>query len=54
MRLSFNGNPAPGLKFDYKLRWFDGLCSYSAELFELDVPLALVGDFNVMPSDLRV
>jgi exonuclease III len=47
-----NGNPAPGPKFDYKLRWFERLHSYAAELFELDVPVALVGDFNVMPTDL--
>lgn len=49
-----NGNPAPGPKFDYKLRWFERLHSYAAELFELDVPVALIGDFNVMPSDLDV
>lgn len=49
-----NGNPAPGPKFDYKLRWFERLHSYAAELFELDVPVALVGDFNVMPTDLDV
>ncbi|WP_276122166.1 exodeoxyribonuclease III [Pararhizobium qamdonense] len=49
-----NGNPAPGPKFDYKLRWFERLQSYAAELLELDVPVALVGDFNVMPTDLDV
>lgn len=49
-----NGNPAPGPKFDYKLRWFDRLADYASELLSLDVPVALVGDFNVMPSDLDV
>ncbi|CDI12399.1 exodeoxyribonuclease III [Agrobacterium pusense] len=49
-----NGNPAPGPKFDYKLRWFERLHSYAAQLLELDVPCALVGDFNVMPTDLDV
>ena len=49
-----NGNPAPGPKFDYKLRWFERLQSYAAELIELEVPVALVGDFNVMPTDLDV
>jgi exodeoxyribonuclease-3 len=39
-----NGNPAPGLKFDYKLRWFERLQSYAAELFELEVPVAPVLD----------
>ena len=27
-----NGNPAPGPKFDYKLRWFDRLHKHAAEL----------------------
>ncbi|HQS47728.1 MAG: exodeoxyribonuclease III [Rhizobiales bacterium 24-66-13] len=49
-----NGNPAPGPKFDYKLRWFDRLTSYALELLELEVPVMLVGDFNVMPTDLDV
>lgn len=49
-----NGNPAPGPKFEYKLRWFERLQSYAAELLELDVPVALVGDFNVMPTDIDV
>ncbi len=49
-----NGNPAPGPSFDYKLRWFDRLRDYAAELIELEVPVALIGDFNVMPSDLDV
>lgn len=49
-----NGNPAPGPKFDYKLRWFDRLHAYAKELLSLDVPVALVGDFNVMPTDLDV
>ncbi len=49
-----NGNPAPGPKFDYKLRWFERLHAYAHELLELEVPVALVGDFNVMPTDLDV
>lgn len=49
-----NGNPVPGPKFQYKLDWFRRLHSYSAELLELGVPVALVGDFNVMPTDLDV
>ena len=27
-----NGNPAPGPKFEYKLRWFERLTAYAAEL----------------------
>lgn len=49
-----NGNPVPGPKFQYKLDWFRRLHPYSAELLELGVPVALVGDFNVMPTDLDV
>lgn len=49
-----NGNPAPGPKLDYKLRWFKRLQEYAAELFELDVPVVLAGDYNVMPTELDV
>ncbi len=49
-----NGNPAPGPKFEYKLRWFEGLRKYSKELLSLGVPIVLAGDFNVMPTDLDV
>ncbi len=49
-----NGNPAPGPKFDYKLRWFRRLQEYSAELLELEIPVLLVGDFNVMPTEIDV
>jgi exodeoxyribonuclease-3 len=49
-----NGNPWPGPKFDYKLRWFERLTSYAAELLELEVPVVLAGDYNVMPTELDV
>jgi exodeoxyribonuclease III len=49
-----NGNPFPGPKFDYKRNWFGRLHAYAAELLELDIPVALVGDFNVIPTDLDV
>lgn len=49
-----NGNPAPGPKFDYKLRWFEHLISHAASLLEHEVPVALIGDFNVMPTELDV
>lgn len=49
-----NGNPAPGVKFDYKLAWFDALTNYAASLLARDVPAILAGDFNVMPADLDV
>src|SRR5690606_28470536 len=49
-----NGNPAPGPKFDYKLRWFDRLKMRAEELLELNTPVILAGDFNVMPTEKDV
>ncbi|MBK1818002.1 DNA ligase D [Luteolibacter yonseiensis] len=49
-----NGNPAPGPKFDYKLRWFERLAKHAENLLAEKVPVALVGDFNVMPTPLDV
>jgi exodeoxyribonuclease-3 len=49
-----NGNPAPGPKFDYKLRWFDRLTDYAATLLSAGEPVVLAGDYNVMPTDLDV
>ncbi len=49
-----NGNPAPGPKFDYKLKWFDRLIAHAARLIELDMPVVITGDFNVMPTELDV
>ena len=49
-----NGNPAPGPKFDYKLRWFERLNAYAAKLLEHDAPVVLAGDYNVMPTELDV
>jgi exodeoxyribonuclease III len=47
-----NGNPAPGPKFDYKLKWFERLTLHAADLFASDVPVVLTGDYNVMPTDI--
>lgn len=45
-----NGNPAPGPKFDYKLRWFGRLITYSGKLLKSRDPVVLCGDFNVVPT----
>jgi len=45
-----NGNPAPGPKFDYKLRWFDRLSARAAELVAREEPVVLAGDYNVIPE----
>jgi exodeoxyribonuclease-3 len=49
-----NGNPAPGPKFDHKLKWFDRLAEHAKALLDADLPVVLAGDFNVMPTDLDV
>ncbi|WP_174280521.1 exodeoxyribonuclease III [Sphingomonas bacterium] len=46
-----NGNPRPGPKFDYKLRWFDRLAARAAALLAAERPTVLAGDFNVIPFD---
>jgi exodeoxyribonuclease-3 len=49
-----NGNPAPGPKFDYKLQWFTRLQQQSKMLLTKQLPALLIGDFNVMPTELDV
>ncbi len=49
-----NGNPAPGPKFDYKLKWFERLNRHAADLVKSDQPVILTGDFNVMPTEKDV
>jgi exodeoxyribonuclease III len=47
-----NGNPYPGEKFDYKLKWFKRLQAHAKKLLQHEVPVLLVGDYNVMPAEL--
>ncbi|NOW96110.1 exodeoxyribonuclease III [Mucilaginibacter sp. SG564] len=47
-----NGNPWPGPKFDYKLRWFQRLADHAKDLVNRELPVILVGDYNVMPTEL--
>lgn len=49
-----NGNPAPGPKFDYKLRWFDRFIAAAAELLASGKPVVLAGDYNVIPTERDV
>ncbi|WP_115527768.1 MULTISPECIES: exodeoxyribonuclease III [Xanthomonas] len=49
-----NGNPQPGPKFDYKLAWFQRLIRHAKTLVELPHPVALIGDFNVVPTDADI
>jgi exodeoxyribonuclease-3 len=45
-----NGNPAPGPKFEYKLRWLNRLLAHAAELRLSGAPVLLAGDYNVIPT----
>ncbi len=47
-----NGNPAPGPKYDYKLRWMARLETYAVEQLKLEEPLVLAGDYNVIPAGI--
>jgi len=49
-----NGNPVPGPKFDYKLRWMERLRARMTELAAEELPVAVLGDFNVIPEDKDV
>ncbi|MEO6849272.1 MAG: exodeoxyribonuclease III [Mucilaginibacter sp.] len=47
-----NGNPAPGPKYDYKLRWFERLTTHAADLLASGTPVVLTGDYNAIPTEL--
>jgi len=49
-----NGNPRPGPKFEYKLAWFERLLAHARGLFDSGHPVALIGDFNVVPTDFDI
>jgi exodeoxyribonuclease-3 len=46
-----NGNPQPGPKFDYKLRWMERLKTRMAQIAAEEVPALVIGDYNVIPRD---
>ena len=49
-----NGNPQPGPKFDYKLRWMERLRARMHEIAAEEVAAIVTGDFNVIPHDRDV
>jgi exodeoxyribonuclease III len=49
-----NGNPQPGPRFQYKLRWLERLRVHAAELYKTGLPVVLAGDFNVVPTDADI
>jgi exodeoxyribonuclease-3 len=49
-----NGNPKPGPKFDYKMRWIERFETLAAELVGTKAPIVLAGDYNIIPTDVDV
>jgi exodeoxyribonuclease-3 len=49
-----NGNPQPGPKFDYKLDWFRRLRLHAAKFIRQEIPVVLMGDYNVAPTELDI
>ncbi len=45
-----NGNPIGTEKFAYKLKWMARLYHHAADLLALEEPVALCGDYNVIPE----
>jgi exodeoxyribonuclease-3 len=49
-----NGNPQPGARFEYKLRWLARLHAHAAALYAAELPVVLAGDYNVVPTDADI
>ena len=47
-----NGNPPDTDKYAYKISWMDRLIHYVRDRLQLEEPLVLGGDFNVIPTEL--
>ena len=47
-----NGNPIGTEKFTYKLAWLDRFETHARSLLELEEPLVLCGDYNIIPEPL--
>lgn len=45
-----NGNPVGTEKFPYKLGWMTRLETHARTLLDLEMPVVLAGDFNVIPE----
>jgi exodeoxyribonuclease III len=45
-----NGNPVDSEKFSYKLAWLARLDEWIRNRLELEEPMAVAGDYNVIPS----
>lgn len=45
-----NGNPVPGPKYEYKLAWMERLRLRALELLASEMPVVMLGDYNVIPE----
>jgi exodeoxyribonuclease III len=45
-----NGNPIDTDKFTYKIEWMDNLKNYIKKELAKEIPYAVLGDFNVIPT----
>ena len=45
-----NGNPAPGPKFDYKMKWMARMKKRVEKLLAAEEPTVFAGDYNVIPQ----
>jgi exodeoxyribonuclease-3 len=46
-----NGNPIDTEKFPYKLSWLERLHAHAKDLLANEEPVALIGDYNIIPQD---
>lgn len=46
-----NGNPVPGPKYDYKLKWMERLHKRAKKLLSDEEAFLLAGDYNVIPQE---
>ena len=46
-----NGNPIETEKFTYKLSWLKRLRGHAKDLLANEEPVALIGDYNIIPED---
>lgn len=49
-----NGNPVGSARYAAKLAWYDRFQAHAEALLATGQPVALVGDYNIMPTDLDV
>jgi exodeoxyribonuclease-3 len=45
-----NGNPPDTEKYTYKINWMERLSKYAHERLQLEEPLVMAGDYNVIPT----